>query len=207
MSYDELCDRLRTNSLRALRPDDILPLVEAILDAGELEGGQPVHETLLEIEQALVAGKMPVNLLLDLTSGDGTSDEDPSAVEELELRYRRMAATYPKSEWCTAYYSALEAALADPDPDAVFDFADELEEKLTEIWTVCKAEYDAVDDLTAEVVVGHRLLRHGYCLWIDALIMLETESTSQEILSVAESALRLLTAVEHLNRDLETHPF
>lgn len=196
MSYANLCQWIRRNRLAEAWPRDVLRMVEAALE--EMDENHPRYVALVDLEEVLSTGEMPVNLLLELSLD--TEDEE---IAPLEARYRGYAAEYNEGEWRTNFYDRLEKELAAPDPGGLADFADELEEKLTNVWRGTLEDYGKVRDVTAEVVVAHRLMRDGYKEWMKALELLETDATPREILSVAEGAVRLLVAVEHLDHDVK----
>jgi hypothetical protein len=61
-----------------------------------------------------------------------------------------------------------------------------------------------VETNSPEIEAGHRLMKDAYERWMLALDMVEDEADNEEILEVAEEAVRLLAAVGQLDRDVKT---
>lgn len=158
-------------------------------------------------EEELWQGAMPLERLQMLVS-NWESYEQPETVPEgvlLEQEFRRMAAELPEQEWATdAYHGALRAieAFEAGDDDALENWSRALSQRLDSAW----AGYSDVplmpEEVTAETVVGHRLLKEGFQGWFDAqeLLILTAEQGGDfgEGLVRAEEASRLLVAVQKL---------
>lgn len=200
MSFQQLLTWLEISPLDEREASEILGLVDAALD--ELPDDHPQYEVLLDIEEELQEGNIPVQLLQALLR------EQPVAqplddVERLERDYRAVATAYPPAQWRTKFYLDLERHLAESDDDLLLGGVDELRERITAAWRKYLADYASISTASAETLVGHRLMEAGYEGWMKALDMVETEAEDEEILQTAEAAVRLLVAVGQLDRDVK----
>lgn len=201
MSYQELLAWVSISVLEEAKADEVLQLVEPALD--ELGEDDPRYEPLLDIEDELIEGRVPVDLLQALlgeTSAPGLELDD---VQRLERDYRAMAAAYRPEQWRSKFYLDLEHHLAESDEEELLDCVDTLRARITAVWERYSAEYASISTRSAETEVGHRLMKDGYDGWMRALDMVDSEAGEEEILLEAEAAVRLLVAVGQLDRDVK----
>jgi hypothetical protein len=199
MSFQQLLSWLEITELDDRKASEVLGLVEAALD--ELSEEDAPYEALLEIEEELLEGHIPVPLLRALRSTSVAESLDD--VERLEREYRALAKAYSPAQWRTKFYLDLEKHLAEADEHLLLGGVDDLRERITAAWQQYLADYSSITTVSTETLVGHRLMEAGYEGWIKALDMVESEAEDEEILQAAESAVRLLVAVGQLDRDVK----
>lgn len=200
MSYPQLLAWIEIGQLEDSRPEQVLELVQAALD--ELDEDDPRYDALVDIEDELVEGEVPVELLRALSSGQTLSSGVDDAAR-LEGEYRALAAGYTPDQWQSNFYLELERHLEESSDDELLDFADSLRERLTQVWTRYEADYQGLSEQSAETVVGHTFMKEGYEGWMKALDLVEAEADGDEILDAAEAAVRILIAVGQLDRDVK----
>jgi hypothetical protein len=158
-------------------------------------------------EEELWQGSMPLESLKRLVA-NWEAYEQPELVPEgvlLEQEFRRAAAELREEEWATdAYQGALRAveAYEAGDDQALENWSRAMSERLEQAWSAYSEVPVMSDEITAETVVGHRLLKEGFQGWFDAQEMLilavEEQGDFDEGLARAEEACRLLAAVQKL---------
>ena len=200
MSYQQLLAWIQVAQLETSKPSDVLEFVEPALD--ELAEDDDRHEALLDIEDRLLEGEVPIELLqalLPIAANDVPADD----VERIEREYREIAAAYLPEQWQSNFYLDLEFHLAESEDEELVDYVDSLRERLTNVWKKYSADYDSITSTSAETVVGHRLMKDGYETWMRALDLVDDDNAEdEEILETAEAAVRLLIAVGQLDRDV-----
>lgn len=158
-------------------------------------------------EDELWQGTMPVDALGRLVA-NWEAYEQPAVVPDgvlLEQEFRRAASELPEQEWATdAYQGALRAieAYEAGDDDALENWSRALSERLETAWNQYSEVPVLSEEITAETVVGHRLLKEGFQGWYDAqellILAAEEDGDFEEGLARAEEASRLLVAVQQL---------
>lgn len=202
-----LIARLREMTLEEADPDEVRLLVRSALDAFPRP---PLPDDLLSlsyllqgVERACEEGRVPVDQLRLILALMPEAEETPG--EELERHLREVAAELPESDWYTETYDqvarAVEAWQAG-DAMPLLQAMDEVQARLEASWEPYYHSPIAAEEITAETVVGHRLLLEGVQGWFDALECLRLASDGQmdweEALAPAEAANRLLVAVQKL---------
>lgn len=202
MSYQQLLAWISISDLEESRAAEVLQLVEPALD--ELAEDDPRYDPLVDIEDELLEGRVPVELLRALLGAEGASPGDLDDVERLEREYRGAAAAYQPEQWRSKFYLELERHLSESDDEALLDCVDGLRDRITSVWNRYCQDYASLSTRSAETEVGHRLMKDGYDRWMKALDLVESEEADEEeILAVAEAAVRLLVAVGQLDRDVK----
>jgi hypothetical protein len=180
-------------------------LVGAALD--ELEDEDPRLPDLEACEDLLWQGSLPAQHLQGIADKWNNYQREATVPEGvlLEQEFRSIANTLKPKEWVTsAYQEALDAAddYEDGDDQSLVRFSDKMTKRLESAWETYSNIALLPEEITAESVVGHRLLLEGIQCWYDALEMLVQFSEQgldlDEALSRAEEANRLLVAVEKL---------
>ncbi len=200
MSYQELMGWLNLARPEEREPSEVLLLVSGALD--EMKEDHPDYEALLDIEQELKEGRIPQALLAQLAAG-AAADEPLDEVDRLTREYHRLAAELQPEQWQSVYYLELSTHLAESEDEELLDFIDSLRRKLTQAWRKYSRDYALVPGVSAETAVGHRLLEEAHASWMEALQMLEEGFATDEVLTTAEWAVRLLAAVNHLNKEVQ----
>ena len=200
MSYQQLLAWIQVAQLETSSSSDVLEFVEAALD--EIPEDDARHDALLDIEDRLLEGEVPVELLQSLLS-DVAGEMPVDDVERIEREYRAIATAYLPEQWRSNFYLDLEFHLAESEDEELVDYVDSLRERLTNIWEKYSADYESITTTSAETVVGHRLMKDGYETWMRALDLVDDDDAEdEEILETAEAAVRLLIAVGQLDRDV-----
>jgi hypothetical protein len=181
-------------------------LVQSALDSLTLDDARrPPLRAILDV---LWEGTVPVDELLDLAEQweEGGSDELPPDVQRLEDEFRALAQALPVLDWHSRSYGRLLKVLDEVDAgsaEAFFDYLDSKRQLLEEAWARYAQTPVLQAEVTAESVVGHRLLQSAIEAWMHALDLLEQAAESQQSfrqgLAEAERGNRLLTAVDRLN--------
>ena len=200
MSYAQLLAWIELGQLRDREAAQVLELVEAALE--DRDEDHPHYEALLDIEEELLAGEVPVALLQALL-GARPACEPFDDVVRIESEYRAIAAGLPPEQWQSNFYLDLEAQLEESSEDDLLDFVESLREHLTVVWTRYEADYRGLSEHSAETVVGHTFTKEGYEGWMKALDLVDGEADTEEILEAAEAAVRILIAVGQLHRDVK----
>lgn len=202
MSYQQLLAWIELRDLEESKASEVLQMVEPALD--EIDEDDPRYDALCDIEDELLEGKVPVELLLALVrQSPPPADDELDDVERLDRDYRALAASYKPEQWRSKFYLDLKRHLAESDDEELLDCVDALRARITQVWRKYAADYESIPTRSAETEVGHRLMKDGYEGWMKALDLVETEAEDDEILLAAESAVRLLVAVGQLDRDVK----
>ncbi len=200
MSYQQLLAWVQVGQLKDSKATEVLELVEAALD--ELSEDDSRYDALVDIEEELLEGEVPVDLLQALVK-DRSSSEQVEDVVRLEREYRAIAAAYTEEQWQSNFYLDLEHHLEESDDDELLEFVDSLRDRLTRVWKKYEADYSGLSEHSAETVVGHTFMKEGYETWMKALRLVDADADDEEILETAEAAVRLLIAVGQLDRDVK----
>jgi hypothetical protein len=209
LSFQTLIEWIHVSDLEDAELEQVRPLVRAALESLTDEE-DPRREPLQQLEELCWEGAVPAEELRRLAA-DFEDFEEPndeallSEGERLELEFRRLAEEMPSEDWYTVNYKRVLQAVnqckrGEPGPleRAVIDLG-ELFEKA---WEPYSTTAIAPEEITAETVVGHRLLQEGIQGWFDALEQLELamngECEFDEALETAEMANRLCVAVQKL---------
>jgi hypothetical protein len=205
MSFHDLLEWIRSPGLSESDPQRGRHLVKAA--RAEIDEGDPRDDLLYEIEVELYGGKVPVALLRELDERYG---EELPYGNRLEIEYRRLAMELPESEWLTTFYAQAQDAVKfarDGQPDRFHTITQEMHEAIVKAWEPYAKTSLTEEDVTAETVVGHLLLRDGVEGWLEALDQLERafdgEGTYEEGLSTAERANRLMVAMQMLSQKVQ----
>jgi hypothetical protein len=174
---------------------------------------QPIYDDLLQ-------GGLPIQSLQDFFQRHQGLLARPSqpvgALLEEELR--SLAGGLCESEWCTPAYLNVEKAVdafLEGDAGLLESTLSEMETVLDQAWEPYSQTPIAESEITAESVVGDRLLREGIKEWFQAVECLralasedslESDRDWDEALATAEYANRLLVAVQRFSRRLEDLP-
>lgn len=181
--------------------EHLLDLVEAAFD--DLDEDDPRYAALVEIENALLDGELPIAELLQLGRDFPPAMGHLPAAERLELEYRVLAAALPRKLWPVRHYVELERVLLHGSEAELERFVQRLRASLDENWQAYCRDYGVLQTNTAETLAGHLLLTDAYESWLEALDLAEEGARPEEVLSVAEFASRLLVAVEILDRNVK----
>ena len=196
---------LHVTVLEDAEPMQVRPLVSAALHS--LLEDDPRFSDLKACEDQLWEGVVPVEALRQLVE-DWQEYEPLQDTPEgvlLEQEFRRLAQELPTKDWVTdAYRGALEAvnAYEDGQDDAIEQWTLTMTGRLEAAWSSYSSATLTEAEITAETVVGHRLLKEGIQGWYDAQEML-VEAVDQGLdfddgLACAEEASRLLVVVQRL---------
>lgn len=181
-------------------------LVQNCIDS--MAHDDPRRPQLAEILERLWEGLIPVELFLKLDRDwkDTLPSEQPGGLQDLEQEYRLLASSFDRTQWISRSYQRLSKALQDWDEGLVQPLCDYLDSKrqlLEEAWTRYERTPVLCSEITAETIVGHRLLQESIDLWLQALDLVEqateTGQPFSDALALAERGNRLLVAVERLN--------
>lgn len=211
MSFRTLIEWIHVSDLEDAELEQVRPLVRSALDSLTQED-DPRREALVNVENLCWEGAVPAEELRALAQEfedfvDGELDEESLLPEgeRLELEFRRLAESLEPEDWYTTNYQLVLKAVnsckkGDPAPleQAIAD----LGELFENAWGPYSTTPITPEEITAETVVGHRLLQEGIQGWFDALEQLELsmcgEGDFDEALETAEIANRLCVAVQKL---------
>ena len=207
MSFADLITWARQPNLSESDPKQGRLLVKAARSG--LDEGDPRDDLLYDIEVELYEGKIPVALLRELEERFGDADQGLPYGNRLEIEYRRLAANLPEAEWVTTFYAqarqAAELAKAGQSEQFLANIH-EMHEVIVKAWEPYARTSLTEEDVTAETVVGHLLLRDGVEGWLEALDQLERasreEMTYEEALATGEKANRLMISVQRLTQKI-----
>lgn len=199
MSYQQLLAWVQVGRLEDSKAPEVLELVEAALD--DLGEDDPRYDALVDIEEELLEGQVPIALLQELVKERSPSEQVDDVVR-LEREYRAIAAAYTPEQWQSNFYLDLEHHLEESDDDELLEFVDSLRQRLTRVWNKYETDYNGLSEHSAETVVGHTFMKEGYETWMKALDLVDADTDDEEILETAEAAVRLLIAVGQLDRDV-----
>jgi len=181
-------------------------LVQNSLDS--LAHDDPRRPQLAEILECLWEGLIPVELFLQLDQDwkEASLSEQPGELQSLEQEFRLLARSFDRSQWLSRSYQRLVKALQDWEQghaQPLLEYLDPKRQLLEEAWARYERTPVLSSEITAETIVGHRLLQESIELWMQALDLVEqateTGQPFSEALALAEQGNRLLVAVERLN--------
>ena len=209
MSFRTLIEWIHVSDLEDADLEQLRPLVRAALDS-LTEEDDPRRAALQELEELSWEGAVPAAELRQLAADfENYEEPDPESLlsdgERLELEFRRLAEDLPTEDWYTTNYQRVlkgvnQSKKGNPAPlEAAIV---ELGELFERAWEPYSTTAIAPDEVTAETVVGHRLLQEGLQGWFDALEQLELAMSGEceydDALDTAEQANRLCVAVQKL---------
>ncbi len=195
---DTLLTWLRISQLETTEPEPVLELVQAALD--EVDEEHPAYAWLVSLEVDLEDGKLPLSRLERFRERFSEAPKTLDDCAELEARYRRLAEDLTAAEWRTRRLERVFRWLEGEPEDL-----EAIREAIFTAWEQYQGVSLTADEITAETVVGHRLLLDGLERWLEALDGLATAGTAaeeQEALGKAIYANRLLVAVQRLHQEV-----
>ena len=195
---NELLALLQVADLEEVQIDALLEVVQTALD--DCADDDPRYDGLVEIEDALVAGALPVDQLQAFRTRFPLLVR--SDAELLEEEFHQLAEELSDEEWRTSHYVELEAALQDMDDDALDEYLTARQQTVEAALQGYKATSLTPSEVTAETWVGHRLLNQGLEAWLRALQRLaqDPDKDWESALEEAEYGTRLLVAVQKLSQ-------
>jgi len=201
---NELLSLLQVADLEDLPIEALLEVVQAALDG--CADDDPRYPKLVEIEDALLTGKVPVEQLLAFRAGFPLSVR--SDAELLEEEFHRLAGELTDEEWRTTHYVELEAALQELDDEGLDAYLTERRRLVESALQGYQATSVAPSEVTAETWVGNRLLNQGLEAWLQALQRLNQDPDGEweRALEEAEYGTRLLVAVQKLHQRVASAP-
>jgi hypothetical protein len=135
-------------------------------------------------------------------------DESKPVAEQMEEDLLKVAGRLPRWEWNTErYQQAVEAVQARRSGNS--SLAEEklagLELQITSAFEPYSLTRLAPEEITAEAVVGHRLLQRGCQEWLDGVNFIRSEPVGslEEGLRMVENANRILVAVQKFSDRIE----
>lgn len=205
-NLEKLVRQLEIGGLTSLKPracawiEEIVELLDGDDDAYLSES---IADCLVDVEEALTSDRVfsPVgSRLVNLyrTNQANMARED---------RWRRAAAALRPEQLETHTWRELQRALqaeALGRHDLVELWLDRTEEAVMDAWEGYDRGPILDDEVTAESVLGHKLLREGAEAWLDALEMLREslgQADRQAILARAEQGQRLLVALQTVKHE------
>lgn len=215
MSFRSLIQWLQVTDLDLAHHEQALAMVEAALedlDEQEDEDSFEALRTLVPIYNGLLKGSLPADGLreygerhLEVLREGG----EPYGVL-LERELRQMAQDLAEPEWRTSSYEKIAWGIdefLEGRPEPLAQAVAELEAVMEEAWEPYYHTPVADSEVTAESVVGHRILMDGIQGWIDALTATRSaaygEATWEDAVQAAEQANRLLVAVQKFSERIE----
>lgn len=197
---DSLLAWLRITDLENAEPAVALDLVSSALD--EIEDDHPAYAWLVALETELESDSLPLRRLQRFCERFSEPQRPADACQQLEQEYRKLAEDLTAKEWKTSRLRRIFAWLEGEDEDL-----EDLRRSILATWEEYQSISIAESEVTAETVVGHRLLLDGLEGWLEALDLLESaesDEQQQEALGVAVYANRLLVAVQRLHQQVES---
>lgn len=197
---------IRCTEIEVAEVAETRTLVQSSLDALSFE--DPRRPQLLTILDCLWQGTIPVDDLLDLADQweEEVVEELPADVQRLEQEFRDLALGLPSLDWHSRSYGRLLKVLEQLESgagDGFYEYLDSKRQLLDEAWARYAQTPVLHSEVTAESVVGHRLLQSAIDAWMFALDLLEQAAENRQSfrpgLAQAELGNRLLTAVDRLN--------
>ncbi len=167
----------------------------------------PRRPQVKAILNELWEGAIPVQAFWDLADQwEEDLEEQPAEVQKLEQEFRALAQSLTAAEWFSRSYGRLLKSLQQLDDGQSEPFYEYVESKrhlLEEAWNRYSQTPVLKGEVTAESVVGHRLLQNSIDAWLHSLDLLESAAESNasfnDGLAQAELGNRLLVAVDRLN--------
>ena len=195
---NELLSLIQVADVEEMQVEALLEVVQAALDG--CADDDPRYDGLVEIEDALLAGRLPVEQLLAFRTRFPLSVR--SDAELLEDEFHQLAGELSDEEWKTSHYVELEAALQDMDDDALYEYLTGRQRMVELAVQGYRATSLAPSEVTAESWVGNRLLNQGLEAWLRALqrLIQDPDGEWEPALEEAEQGTRLLVAVQKLHQ-------
>lgn len=162
-------------------------------------------ETLAEADDALASGRNATGPLNRIVSAYRRAEQ----ARPLEQRYREKAAGLGIVQLESRTWDDLNKALDAADAGRlklVGRWIDSVEESFLAAWESYEHSDILADEITAESVLGHRLLREGIEGWLEALAELRDtlgQHDRRTILAQAEQGQRLLMVVQIVEQEAQ----
>jgi hypothetical protein len=162
-------------------------------------------ETLAEAEEAITSGRNSAPALNRLVSLYHRNQEG----KPLEQRWREKAAGLGLVQLETRTWDDLHKALDAAEAgrlSLVGRWIDKVEETFLATWDGYEQSDVLEEEITAESVLGHRLLREGVEAWLEALALFRDTLGNLDragILALAEEGQRLLIVVQVIQREAQ----
>ncbi|MCA9778700.1 MAG: hypothetical protein KC800_18355 [Candidatus Eremiobacteraeota bacterium] len=207
-AFSDLLHWLEFAQLEIAERSDIQKMLTEALD--ELKSGRTeehrealfvVHTVLTQLksDQDPLPG---LRFLADRYRRVADKSEEPFGLR-LERELREKASALSVAEWCVGAYPVLDEGIqyfVDGFPERLEQALAELDQLLVSAWEPYAGMSVTEEEVTAETVVGHRLLKEGFDQWFKALDEAELaagqEGCFEQALSLAEEGNRLLVAFQ-----------
>jgi hypothetical protein len=206
MSFHELLEWLEIADLSDYTPEQIGDAMDSGLDDADAYGPEVAQE-LAEIQDSCFRGDVPAARIAAMVARQTQSrvDAEPVGVR-LERELREAANNLPESVWRTGNYLRVEEGVAlakAGNAEPLEDVLDEMRQVLIEAWAPYLQMPISHEEITAESVVGHRLLVEGFRGWTSGLDLLESaldgEIPWETALARVEESNRKLLVLDHLS--------
>jgi len=198
---DRLQNHLAEADLNVPQIGPLLALVQfALEECAEEDERFPL---LAALESDLLRGQWPQNRIQRF------SDRFPAPIQvDLEDEFRQLAMALPDAEWQTSQFLELDARLADfaedHNQDALLDYLEARQQQLELALSTYSGNLVLPQEVTAETVVGHKLLTEGMRCWLQGVNLLigavPGGGDEEPGLAQVEQGNRLLIAVQRLNQ-------
>lgn len=198
---DRLQNHLGAADLAVPNIGPLLALVQyALEECSEEDERFPL---LAALESDLLKGQWPQSRIQRF------ADRFPAPVQvNLEEEFRQLALDLPEAQWQTSQFLDLDARLAafaeDQDQDSLLDYLEERQQQLELALSTYSQNLVLPQEVTAETVVGHKLLTEGMRHWLQGVNLLigavPGGGEDEPGLAQVEYGNRLLIAVQRLNQ-------
>ena len=198
---DRLQNHLGECDLAVPRIGPLLALVQSALEECSEEDER--FPLLAALESDLLRGQWPQNRFQRF------AERFPAPVQvDLEEEFRQLARELPEAQWQTTQFLELDARLADftedQDEDSLLDYLEARQQQLELALSTYAENLVLPQDVTAETVVGHKLLTEGMRCWLQGVNLLigavPGGGEEEPGLAQIEHGNRLLIAVQRLNQ-------
>lgn len=207
MSYRNLMQWLDEFDPHGVPAKTLVPLVEsAIADVANRPQDETIEKVACRLDvvlEKLLAGDSVGDELDDLA--DEFSELPENALDELEREYCEFAQDLGDGEWQTEIFQSFShgvKAIQVGQVEQGMSVLNPLYENVKEAWRIYTKTLVHEDEVTIETVVGHRLLKLGTQLWMQAFER-AGQGHFEEALVKAEQATRHLVAVQIYAEDIE----
>jgi hypothetical protein len=207
-AFSDLIHWLEYTGVHGLDPQDINKMLHEALTELKAGASEEHREALFVVHTVLTqarSGQDPLpglRFLAQRYQRVAVKNEEPFGLA-LERKVREVAQQLEGLDWQVGAFCVLQEALQahhSQGPDALFAVVQELDELLLSAWEPYRETTVTEAEVTAETVVGHRVLKDGFDCWFQALDEVElavSESHGFEnALALAEEGNRLLVAVQ-----------